>query len=70
MFAISRSARQRCPAAPILYIIQAEPMACAIRNTPEIHGIKLPDCEGQPIKEGANKKRYHFENYSWVGTDT
>ena len=26
-------------------------MACAIRSTPEIHGIKLPDCEGQPIKE-------------------
>ena len=25
-FAISRSARQGCPAAPILYIIQAEPM--------------------------------------------
>jgi hypothetical protein len=50
-FAISRSARQGCPAAPILYSIQAEPMACAIRNTPEIHGIKLPDCEGQPVKE-------------------
>ena len=50
-FAISRSARQGCPAAPILYIIQAEPMACAIRNTPEIHGIKLSDCEGQPVKE-------------------
>ena len=26
-------------------------MACAIRNTPEIHGIKLPDGEGQPVKE-------------------
>jgi hypothetical protein len=50
-FAISRSARQGCPAAPILYIIQAEPMACAIGNTPEIHGIKLPDCEGQLVKE-------------------
>ena len=50
-FAISRSARQGCLAAPIVYIIQAEPMACAIRNTPEIHGIKLPDCEGQPVKE-------------------
>ena len=50
-FVISRSARQGCPAAPILYIIQAEPMACAIRNTSEIHGIKLPDCEGQPVKE-------------------
>jgi transposase-like protein len=29
-FTISRSARQGCPAAPILYIIQAETMACAI----------------------------------------
>jgi len=49
--AISRSARQGCPDAQILYIIQAEPMACAILNTPEIHGIKLPDCEGQPVRE-------------------
>jgi len=44
--AISRSARQGCPTAPILYIIQSEPMACAIRNTPPIYGIQLPDCEG------------------------
>ena len=51
IFAISRSARQGCPATPILYIMQAEPMACPIRNTPEIHGIKLPDCEGLPVKE-------------------
>jgi hypothetical protein len=50
-FAISRSTRQGCPDAPTLYIIQAEPMACAIRNTPAMHGIKLPDCEGQPVKE-------------------
>jgi len=50
-FAISRSARQGCPTAPILYIIQAEPMDCAIRNTPAIQGIQLPDCEGQPVKE-------------------
>ena len=50
-FAISRSARQGCPAAPILYIIQAEPMACAIRNTPAIHGIKLHDCDGQSVRE-------------------
>jgi hypothetical protein len=51
MFAISRSARQGCPTAPILYIIQTEPMACTIRNTPAIHGIQLPDCEIQPAKE-------------------
>ena len=50
-FAVSRSARQGCPAASILYIIQEELMACAIRNTPAIHGIKLPDCEEQPVRE-------------------
>jgi hypothetical protein len=33
------------------YTFHTEPMACAIRNTPEIHGIKLPDCEEQPVKE-------------------
>jgi hypothetical protein len=26
-------------------------MACAIRNTPEIHGIKLSNGEGQPVRE-------------------
>jgi hypothetical protein len=44
IFAISRSARQGCPAAPILYIIQAEPMdgLCYPKHH-AIHGIKLPD---------------------------
>jgi hypothetical protein len=26
-------------------------MACTIRNTPAIHGLKPPDCEVQPAKE-------------------
>lgn len=43
LFAISGSARPGCPVAPILYIIQAEPMACANRNTPAIHDTKLTD---------------------------
>ena len=41
-FPISRSARQGCPIAPLLYILQAEPMACAIRGDEDILGIKLP----------------------------
>ena len=39
---ISRSLRQGCPIAPMLYILQAEPMAASIRANPNIEGIKLP----------------------------
>ena len=39
---ISRSARQGCPIAPRMYILQAEPLACAIRENDEIQGLKLP----------------------------
>jgi hypothetical protein len=42
-----------------LYIIQSEPMVCAIRNTPEMHGIKLPDCEGQHVEEAKICKGRH-----------
>jgi exonuclease III len=41
-FTISRSIKQGCPVAPLLYIIQAEPMACKIRKNTQISGIKLP----------------------------
>ena len=44
-FPISRSVKQGCPIAPLLYIIQAEPIACKIRNNPNIKGIKLPSLD-------------------------
>ena len=44
-FSISRSCRQGCPVSPLIYILQAEPMACAIRENNDIKGIKLP---GEP----------------------
>ena len=44
-FSISRSCRQGCPVAPLIYILQAEPMACAIRGNNDIKGIKSP---GEP----------------------
>jgi hypothetical protein len=44
-FSLSRSARQGCPVAPILYILQAEQMVCAIRGTDEIKGIQMPGIE-------------------------
>ena len=40
---ISRSIRQGCPIAPMLYILQAEPLASSIRQNSEIKGIKLPE---------------------------
>ena len=45
LFSLSPSARQGCPDAPIHYILQAEPMACAIRGTDEIKGIAMPRSE-------------------------
>ena len=50
-FPISRSARQGCPIAPLLYIIQAEPLACAIRASKDIKGFQLPgEREGEFIE--------------------
>jgi hypothetical protein len=41
-FKISRSVRQGCPIAPLLYILQAEPLAATIRKDPNVKGILLP----------------------------
>ena len=40
---VTRSIKQGCPLAPLLYILHAEPMACSIRQSPNIVGIKLPE---------------------------
>jgi hypothetical protein len=44
-FSLSPSVRQGCPNALIHYILQAEPMACAIRGTDEIKGMAMPGSE-------------------------
>ena len=49
-FKLSRSARQGCPMAPIIYILQAEPLACSIRANYEIKGIKLPNTASSEVK--------------------
>ena len=39
---ISRSCRQGCPIAPLVYILQIEPMVCDLRGDSDIKGVKLP----------------------------
>ena len=51
---ISRSIRQGCPIAPMLYILQAEPLATSIRRNPKIVGISLPNRNGPDIETKVN----------------
>ena len=50
-FHISRSMRQGCPVSPLIYILQAEPLACSIRRNRDIIGFPLPnpDHNGETI---------------------
>ena len=41
-FNISRSMRQGCPISPLIYILQAKPLACAIRCNNKMKGFPLP----------------------------
>ena len=45
LFSLAWSARQGCSVTPKLYILQVEPMACAIRGTHEIKRIQMPGSE-------------------------
>ena len=63
-FQISRSMRQGCPISHLLYILQAEPLACAIRNNENIIGIPVPYTDPSPyhipIQTLENKLRLNW----------
>ena len=44
-FAVTRGVRQGCPLSPLLYIIVAETIACAIKKDPNIDGFRLTNGE-------------------------
>ena len=41
----SRSIRQDCHVSPLIFILQAEPLACAIRKNKNVIGFPLPNAE-------------------------
>ena len=71
-FRISRSMRQGCPVSPLLFILQAEPLACAIRKSTIIKGIPLPvnnQLEGNQEKPEVKINGYVDDTQLFVSTE-
>ena len=61
-FITSRSMRQGCPISPFLYILQAEPLACATRKNRDLIGITLPYPDPDTGKQAEVKLVSYVDN--------
>ena len=59
-FPISRSMRKGCPVSPLIFILQAEPLACAIGKNKSIVGFPLPNTQQD---NNDNKKEVKINAY-------
>ena len=62
----SRSMRQGCPLSPLLYILQAESLACAIRKNENIIGISLPYINPDSGKRAEAKVVSYVDDALWM----
>ena len=49
-FSVTRGVRQGCPMSPLLYVLVAESLACAIRADPGVVGFPLPGSATESVK--------------------
>ena len=55
---MTRSIKQDCPIACLLYVIKVEPIACSIRKCNIIQGIGLPTLQSDVHHKEANLSQY------------
>ena len=55
---MTRSIKQGCPIACLLYVIKVEPIACSIRKCNIIQGIGLPTLQSDVHHKEANISQY------------